>query len=59
MDIQFLIRVTDALMTAILCLIAASGILVVALTGQVLALLVAMCLALEGFNLARRAWRAK
>lgn len=53
MDTGFLIRAVDAFFTAILWLIAGSGVLVVSATGQAFALLVGMAIVLEGAVLAR------
>ena len=54
MDLFLLMRVGDAVMTIVLYLIAASGLLAVSVMGQGLAMLVAMLIVLEGAALARR-----
>ena len=54
MDMFLLARIGDMVMTSILYLIAASGLLAVSVMGQGVALLVAMAVVLEGAVLARR-----
>jgi hypothetical protein len=57
MDIFQLIRFADLMMTVVLYLIAASGILMVSVMGQGLAFIIAMLIVLEGAILAHRVLR--
>lgn len=57
MDIFQLIRFGDMMMTSVLYLIAASGLLVISVMGQGLAFIIAMLIVLEGALLAHRLLR--
>ncbi|MES2710627.1 MAG: hypothetical protein V4653_03520 [Pseudomonadota bacterium] len=54
MNAQFLLRAADALLVALLWLMAALGVVIVTVTHQLLGFAVAMVVVLEAFILTRR-----